>query len=102
MERKTQSGIVANPTGGQSAATQCYAENCRVDTVSVSGASIRAKRATEGAVQNISNNTGSFSMDLFPELEDNFQGVSANVAISIAFGNIIRMICYADGEWTII
>lgn len=102
MERQTQSGITAYASGGQSGAAQCYAKNCRVDAVLTNGASVRAKRAVEGAVQNISNNTGSYNMDLFPELGDKFQGLSINIAISIAFGNIIRMVCYTDGEWTTI
>jgi hypothetical protein len=97
----SQKGITAYASGGQGMATKLVAVKNRVDTVSVTNASVVCYKAVAGVPQEIYNN-GANDLEVFPYYGDKFLGKSVNESFILSPGASIYLFCYEDedGTWT--
>lgn len=90
--------FTAYATGGQANATPLTAYKNNIITVVTTGDSVKLLPALEGVTQRVKN-SGTNAMDLYPNTGDNFEGLAANIAISINAGQAIEFSCYSDTEY---
>jgi hypothetical protein len=90
----------ARTGGGQSNASKLLAVDSLIDSATADGDSVTMPLALLHRKQKIRNITG-YTLDIFPNVGDNFVGLGANVPMPLADGNTIEFTCFEDGEWHI-
>jgi len=94
------STITAYAGGGQANATQLNSEYNKVTVVGTNGDSVKLRAAIKGLRMVVVNADAAQNMDVYPQTGDNFEGLAANTAKSIPFGEQKEFFCFADAEWT--
>ena len=93
-----QTGIVANPGGGQANGVLLTRSFNRISTVATAGDSVKLPPALAGADMVVTNR-GAASSNVFPSTGNSIGTAAVNAAYALAAGRSVRFVCIADGVW---
>jgi hypothetical protein len=92
--------ITAYATGGQTNATPLTTNINRITTCATDHDSVKLPIATAGLMSIKVINSGASSLDVYPKSGDNFEGLAANVPITIPTGRESIFDCAVTGTWS--
>lgn len=93
-----QNGIVANPGGGQTNATQITGQTARVTTVATLGDSVKLPPALAG-LEVLLINRGANAMQVFGAGTDTIDGVATATGVSQMQNSTCIYTCAVNGAW---
>lgn len=99
LYRDAANALTAKAGGGQSGATLCSADYNRFTTVASAADSALLPAATAGRDVVVINAAAANAMNVFPATGESINALSANTAISVPAGKVMRFFCAVNGTW---
>ena len=98
MDASYQNGLTALAGGGQTGATLISRTFTRFTTVATTADSALLPAASAGLTYTVKN-AGANSMNVFPNVGDAINALSANAAFAVAAGKAAQFFCVVNGTW---
>ena len=98
---ESEDGLIADVAQTQADGTPITKEYSRFGTVANTDDAATLPEATKNK-RFVIMNDGANSMGLFPAIDDNFEGLAADVKTDIVSASLQEMICLIDGEWLLL